>query len=362
MLKLGEHTANTHIFKGSEAKPFLAPRGVFVKDNLLLVADTGQNRVFGWENLPQTTHQKPTIILGQATESESGINAGTTVDAQTLHYPSGLWTDGVRLIVADAWNHRVLIWENLPTRPAQAADFVLGQSHFKSNLPNVKGLVTNPSARSLYWPYGVFSDGEALWIADTGNRRVLYYKTIPRASFAPADAVIGQVDFESREFDSDNAIWPYSVKVSPQGQLAVADTQYYRVLIWHTAHAAFAHRADVIIGQPHFTACGQNQFRPQPARHTLNWTYDMTFYKKGILVNDTGNSRLLWFEKVPDQHNAPATAVIGKPNFEMGSENKATQFGTEQMLYWPFASAVSGSKLFIADTGNHRILTADLLF
>ena len=93
----------------------------------------------------------------------------------------------------------------------------------------------------------------------------------------------------------------------------------------------------------------------------MNWTYDACFYKDGFLVNDTGNSRILWFDKIPDSNNPKATAVIGKRDFKTGSENQDTLLGTSSSLYWPFSITTIGSEIVIADTGNHRIVFADLL-
>jgi hypothetical protein len=36
--------------------------------------------------------------------------------------------------------------------------------------------------------------------------------------------------------------------------------------------------------------------------------------------------------------------------------------GTEKAIYWPFSIGVMGQKLVVADTGNHRIVVADLKF
>ena len=124
------------------------------------------------------------MVLGQTDNSNTGRNAGDSVNASSLQYPSGVWTNGKKLIVADAWNHRVLIWHSMPTKNGQPADVVLGQMDFESNQPNIMGLGKIPTAHTLYWPYGVFSDGNHLWVADTGNRRVLFYNKIPEANFA----------------------------------------------------------------------------------------------------------------------------------------------------------------------------------
>ena len=144
--------------------------------------------------------------------------------------------------------------------------------------------------------------------------------------------------------------------------MIVADTQFYRCHLWNDASKAFGESADILIGQANFDDSGQNQFGLFPSSKSLNWTYDACFYKDGILVNDTGNSRILWFEKIPTRNNAEATGVIGKRDFTTGSENKDTILGTSSSLYWPFSITTMGSKIIIADTGNHRIVIADLRF
>lgn len=353
---MGEMALPQLLFKGPETTPFLAPRGIFLCKNQLFVADTGRNRVFIWNQFPETTFQEPDIVLGQGDADGTGRNAGGTVNAQTLQYPSGIWSDGKRLIVADAWNHRVLIWNELPARHGQPADVVIGQRDFDSNQPNAEKVGANPNERTLFWPYGVFSDGQRLWIADTGNRRILYYDHIPTEHFAPASGVIGKPDLVTRDYENQDPIWPYSVKISPNGTMSVADTQYYRILIWHDWRTAFHQKADVIIGQADLDSSGQNQYGLFPMANTLSWCYDTCFFQNGLLVADTGNSRVLRFDAIPEQSNPTATGLLGKSNFFTGSENADTVFGTEKSMYWPFSICADEGRLAVADTGNHRVL------
>ena len=259
-------------------------------------------------------------VLGQDGAAGTERNQGSNVSASTLQYPSGVWSDGKVLAVADAWNHRILIWHKFPTQLGQPADVVIGQTDFSGNEPNQQGVGSTPTERSLYWPYGITSDGEHLWVADTGNRRVLYYDQIPVKNNAPADKVIGKDHFNDRDYDNQHAIWPYSVKLSKHGQLAITDTQYYRVLLWEHWEDAFSRPASVIIGQPDREANGQNQFGLFPRANTLNWCYDSCFNDNELWVADTGNSRLLQFEKLPRKHNQAADSVIGPENFSTGSE------------------------------------------
>jgi len=357
---LGDRIENAYVFKGAKQKPFLAPRGVFVSGDMLFVSDTGRNRVFIWESIPIDEFKDPNIVLGQEDIEHSGRNSNGHVSSKSLHYPSGIWSNGKILIVADAWNHRVLIWNKIPVVNAQPADIVLGQPDFESNTPNILGQSSNPKANSLNWPYGVFSDGKSLWIADTGNRRVLYFKNIPDQNFKSADKVIGKPNFNTRDYENKDAIWPYSVKINNQGALAIADTQFYRVLIWKNKEDAFNKPADCIIGQENFENSGQNQFRLNPESNTLNWTYDACFYGNGILVNDTGNSRILVFKEIPKANNSKAQGLIGRPDFKTSSEYKENLSSTNAALYWPFSITTQNNKLYIADTGNHRLVICDL--
>mgnify|MGYP000905330104 CR=1 FL=1 len=335
----------------------LAPRGVTYSKGVLAVSDTGQNRVFIWKNDSHKKNGTPDIVLGQPDLHEAGRNSGTSVSASSLQYPSGIWTDGEKLIVGDAWNHRVLIWHQLPERDGQPADVILGQPSGEENLPNTKGPEAHPTSRTLYWPYGVCSDGESLWIADTGNRRVLYYEKIPHENFSPADGVIGQNSFEERDYDNQNAIWPYSVHLGPAGQICIADTQYFRVLVWKNKKDAFVKQADLLFGQPDFNANGQNQFRYTPTAHTLNWCYDACFDQEGLWVADTGNSRILHWKSLPEVNGAPAEDLIGQLHFEAhGEANLRMGHEVGNEMYWPFSVTLSDDHLIVADTGNHRIL------
>jgi hypothetical protein len=203
----------------------------------------------------------------------------------------------------------------------------------QNNLPNVLGVGTAASAKNLYWPYGVWSDGEHLWIADTGNRRVLFFETIPASNYQAADKVIGKNNFEDKDYDPSHAIWPYSVKVSEDGVLAVTDTQYYRVLIWKHWKDAFTKTAAAIIGQPDLESCGQNQYRLKPQANTLNWCYDMVMRNGSLWLADTGNSRILFFKNIPTENNEAANDLFGNINFEMIGEHLDVGKQNNERLY-----------------------------
>ena len=78
------------------------------------------------------------------------------------------------------------------------------------------------------------------------------------------------------------------------------------------------------------------------------------------MVNDTGNSRILKFDTIPTENNAFAKAVIGRKDFMTSSEFKGNMHGTKSAIYWPFSITTEGDTLFVADTGNHRLVICDL--
>jgi hypothetical protein len=193
----------------------------------------------------------------------------------------------------------------------------------------------------------------------------LFYENIPQKNYQPADKVLGKSDFEDKDYDSKNAVWPYSVKVSEGGTLAVTDTQYYRVLIWNNWIDAFDKKPDAIIGQPDIDSCGQNQYRLKPQANTLNWCYDVAMFNGSLWLTDTGNSRVLFYKNLPVINNQSADDLFGNINFEAIGEHLDVGKHDSERLYWPFAvslvhTAEQAQQLVVADTGNHRIIFYDL--
>ncbi|MCU0618450.1 MAG: hypothetical protein MUF21_04785 [Gemmatimonadaceae bacterium] len=344
-------------FRGDPRSPFLAPRGVATDGQVLVVADTGQNRVFVWHTMPDGETAPADAVLGQPDVTATGRNGGGPAGRGTLHYPSGVWTDGRRLAVADAWNHRVLLWHDLPRATGAPADVVLGQGDGAGARPNRRGVGSAAAADRLYWPYGVCGEGDALWVADTGNRRVLRWNAWPTHDGAPADAVVGQRTLDARDYDLAGTCWPYAARPTPSGGLLVTDVGGFRVLAWDDANLACAGGSpSVIFGQPTLDANLQNRGALRPSAGSLNWCYDAVPTPDGaILIADTGNCRLLGWASMPTESGAEATRLYGQTHFEAIGEVAHPDLVPDG-AYWPFALALAGDILCVADTGNHRVL------
>ena len=95
-----------------------SPRGVFVGDEHLVVADSGNHRVLIWHGMPCCDEQPADVVLGQPDGETEGPAAGGRGPERGMHLPTGVLVHDGRLIVADAWHHRILVWNTRARRPA----------------------------------------------------------------------------------------------------------------------------------------------------------------------------------------------------------------------------------------------------
>ncbi|HRP46550.1 MAG TPA: hypothetical protein PLT07_03290 [Trueperaceae bacterium] len=195
----------------------------------LIVADTSNNRVLIWDEVPTEIDTPADLVLGQPDLISGASNAGGPVAANTLNHPCNVWSDGTRLVVADSYNNRVLIWNTFPTTDFADADIVLGQADFV-------GDVSASGAAGFDYPYSVDSNGNQLFVADANNNRVLVWSTFPTTTAQPADAVLGQVDFDATSASASATGLDYPAGVYVYGnRLFVADNDNSRYLIYEGA-------------------------------------------------------------------------------------------------------------------------------
>lgn len=171
---------------------FRNPTGIASDGNILVVADTDNNRVLIWNTIPTTIDQPADVVLGQSSFTAAAI--GLTSSA--LRGPQGVWVQGKQLFVADTDNSRVLVWNSIPTSNNQAADLVLGEPNFTTAPPPTTSDLA-PTASNLFDPVSVTSDGTHLFVTDLGHNRVLIWNSIPTQNGQPADVVVGQPNMTS---------------------------------------------------------------------------------------------------------------------------------------------------------------------
>jgi len=255
---------------------------IAISGTTLVISDTFWNRVLIWNPLPTTPGQAANIVLGQTTTSGYGSGNG----AGQLFRPRGVWTDGTRLVVADAANNRVLIWTTFPTSSGESADLVLGQSNF--------GLSTAPPATptaSSMSPFDVHYDGTRFYVTDGDAHRVMVWNGFPSTTNEAADYAIGQPDLTT-----DTAGTTASSLRGPSGiavlgdALFIADSVNDRVMIWQPIPTASGGDAAHVLGVDDFITPGGT---PAATQESLNNPLDVVVVGDKLYVTDNLHHRVL---------------------------------------------------------------------
>jgi hypothetical protein len=336
-----------------EAKPtpsqMYCPRGVYLDHRVLVVADSGNHRLLIWhlENgaLP-ANHSDAQVVVGQPDFYSEG--------AKLLHLPTGVTMVGDVLLVADAWHHRILGWKRLPVTGHEPPDFILGQRDLAQVEPNAGG---EAGAGAMFWPYGLAYIAGRLYVADTGNRRVLYWNGLPD-SFCAADGVIGQANFQDTaenrgQICANSFRWAHDL-AGDEERLFIADAGNHRVLGFKGQPSA-DEEAVLLLGQTEFNKCEEFPYRPQSAS-CMRFPYSLSYAQGRLAVADTANNRVLIFRDLPESGLAlSACQVIGQPDFEANGENNWKAV-TNNSLCWPYGIHLFGEILAIADSGNNRVM------
>ena len=159
---------------------------------------------------------QPNFTSSATATTQNGINA-----------PTGLSLDSSgNLYVADTYNNRVLMFEP-PFSNDMNASVVIGQPNFTSSAAAI-------TQNGFYAPTGLSLDSSGnLYVADTDDNRVLIFEP-PFSNGMNASVVIGQPNFTSSALaTTQNGFYgPYRVSLDSSGNLYVADTDNYRVLMF----------------------------------------------------------------------------------------------------------------------------------
>jgi len=341
------------------ASHMYAPRGVWLDDEHLVVCDTGNHRILIWndpENL--SSHGDADVVLGQPDFTTEGAQAGGRGPDGGLRLPTGVLVHDGRLVVADAWNHRILIWNDVPTSSDRAPDVVLGQSDSTSVDENRGG---GCDTRSFYWPFGIAMVGGRFHVADTGNRRVLVWDGLPEPDDEPA-VVLGQAtgavrDENRGELGPDSFRWPHSI-AGTDSLIVVADAGNHRVLGWQPAPTADG-PADFVLGQTDFVTGSEFPYIPQTPM-SMRFPYAVDIDDDTMVVADTANNRILVWDTVPTQSTTPADRVLGQPDFASNGENRWDAVAADTFC-WPYGLSLHRGRLAVTDSGNNRVTVWDLV-
>ncbi len=325
-----------------------SPSGISTDGTRLVVTDIENSRVLIYNTLP-TTNCTPVIVVGQANMVSNTPSAG---GATGLYYPWSACIGGGNLFVADTLNHRVLVYNNVAGLPAAgaSANRVIGQVNMANHSANAGGAT---SQSSLNGPAEVWSDGTRVLIADDYNNRVLVYNSFPASDGAAADAILGQTNgtnfgtgCSATTMNNPHGVW------SDGTRIFVADFYNNRVLVFNSfpGNGSYARPADMVIGQANLNS-GSTGY----SASTMNCPVRVWASNGQLFVSDNGNSRVLVFNTIPTSSGASADLVLGHPDFTTRKPNDNVDTGPNN-LYFPYGVCAAGNNVYVADENNNRVL------
>ena len=303
--------------------------------------------------------------------------------------PTGLLVDvNGNLLVADENNNRILRFPKpFAQQGGQFPDLYIGQPNLNSKVANYSGSATVPTALGLNLAGSpaptvtmAFDADKNLWVTDGGNRRVLRYAAKDVAAGGGslrANLVLGQLDFDSRpagrdERDPHQRQRVFVIRKALPSIPPAACTSPIRRPTGASAACSSSPRPSAITRPPPALWVS-----PRPRRIPTQDAADKTamsgptgiFFipsagKMGVV--DAFSSRILLFDTYD---NGPTSQRRSRPKPPPSSGSRTSTTGREwerQLSYLqaptastfsgPQAVAFSGTELFVADTGNNRVL------
>jgi uncharacterized protein (TIGR03437 family) len=357
---------------------------------ILYVADLFNNRILAWKNPSALTlANQADKVIGQrdfysAFEGGPGRTA-PALGSAGLSLPSGLAVDSTgNLYVYDAGNNRILRFPKPLDQQGEfvSPDLVIGQktpgsgNQFNQGLPKPteKTLASN-RAGSVFHATLAFDPQGNLWASDPGNHRVLRYPKANLSGSEPAaDLVLGQSTFISDDAPTVvqstllGLVLPSAIAVDSNGGVYVTDN--IQRVVYYAAPATGVNATRVLGVVP--TPTQQVPAVPAPNTYTVGRTANevgipQCVFTLGTIpfVCDSTANRIVrynspdqWATPVPDAFSPAQVAFYGQNSALEGGSNRGRGPGRPESntLFRPSAAAVLNNELWVADTGNNRIL------
>jgi uncharacterized protein (TIGR03437 family) len=333
--------------------------------------NTTPSRIVGHPNPEQNTlaSVSPNLVEGRELFAPQGIALDTSASPPILY-------------VSDTSNNRVLVWKDAAGfTNGQKASFVIGQIDFFSTLPQGPG---HTFQAGLTAPSGLAVSGGDLYIADTGNNRVLRFrKPVQNAGNLFPDLYIGQPNLGSNRpnnngtaqvgaqglnFIAVNQLQTVGLAFDSAGNLWVTDPGNRRVLRFagsDLAQGGGPLTANLLIGnlgvftsvQPPVT------FANRTITNLLGIPSAIAFDPSGrLFVSDGDNAgfaRVLVFLP-PFSNSSAAARIMGvfpdtQPAASDDQANKTKFSSVSNIFFIPGSSP----KVGLVDQGDSRIMLFD---
>jgi hypothetical protein len=310
---------------------------------------------------------------GIAANRGNGAGGPYAANGVSNPYNHGVYLDvndayRVKYIVVDRDNNRILIFNRVPTGNTAVPDVVVGQSAFTAGgATSANAGLGSVNAQGFSGPvHASVSSTGVLFVTDYNNHRILGFNRIPTSNLATADFVLGQSSMTTNAAnafgagDARNLNGPYATH--PIGsRLYIVDQNNNRVVVYNSIPSSTGAAANFVIGQMDFTgtASGNADYTMAPNADYLSAPSDLLVYSGRLYVSDSGNHRVLVFNTIPSLSNARPTFVIGHIGTTQVLANQGGAVSANG-LNVPKTLVAQNNRLAISDQGNHRVLFYDL--
>ena len=224
----------TTVGGGCSATRFEALTGLIVTpDGKLIITDPSNNRVLIFNSVPTTNGAAADVVIGQSNFTSN--SSGSTADKLDVPWDCAFTPEGKLLVSDNGNNNRVLIFNSVPTTNGAAADLVIGNDIFGPKAAScTKSTLNKPSVT-------VSAEGK-IAIADFNNRVILYDRipsnngaaadyVLGQPNFETDVAFNNGFNVSGSPSDK-NMQSPYSICFDLNGRLFVNGDGMHRVMIF----------------------------------------------------------------------------------------------------------------------------------
>jgi hypothetical protein len=242
---------------------------------------------------------------------------------------------------------------NLPTAPPVTIGQAADLAIGAPDLMSRGGGLTADTSRSAG---GLCAAGERLWISDFTNARVLQLNAPPLVFSAAADLAIGQTSLTTNATGPSNRL--LTTPAQPFETIGDVACDGTSVVVSDTAsnRVVILNAIPAANGPIWNAVLGQSTLTGSTAATSATGlTSPRGVWTDGtrIVVADTGNHRVLIWSSFPTTNNAPADVVLGQGSFNVAD---APSPPTASSMNQPLDVFFDGERLYVSDSQNNRIM------
>ncbi|MGE3609625.1 MAG: IPT/TIG domain-containing protein [Bacteriovoracaceae bacterium] len=210
--------------------------------------------------------------------------------------------------------------------------------------------------KGLHSPTSVRVINNKLYISDLNQKRVNVYNSIPTSHFPGADLALGApTTTYGYRTDIITSLGAYKPwdMIQVGTKLVISDYGNNRLLIWNSIPTSSTTEPDVIWGQPDGTSTSYNG-GGSVSDLTVKSPRGLATDGTKLFVADAGNNRVLIFNSVPTSKTSTPAYVLGQSSFTTATANSPSR--SASTLSQPLSVAYYNNQLIVGDYYNNRVL------